>query len=285
MTSQTLTHFEAAHAWAEGMENGTLTGRVFSSSTSQIYCYYAVDFFTTYDVLSESTLKSALASIPAENFAKREKYHRTLISLAKYLVAEGILAEPQLVKMQKLRPKRHLPPKKTVVDAENLAILLEACVSKLDQLIVTLLSSTGIRATEACNIKINDINFAKQSLTIRVGKWGKSRRVGLSLNAVQAIQLYLEGRAYQSNEYLFLNRKNQKMDRHGLNQRLQRIGKLAGIPVSPHALRRAFVTINANNGKPLHMLQMACGHSDIETTRSYCMTTEEEVINAMKTWG
>ena len=32
------------------------------------------------------------------------------------------------------------------------------------------------------------------------------------------------------------------------------------------------------------MLQIACGHSDIKTTRSYCQTSEDEVIQAMKTW-
>lgn len=66
--------------------------------------------------------------------------------------------------------------------------------------------------------------------------------------------------------------------------KLSRIGKRAGVHVSPHMLRRAFVTINANKGRSLVMLQMAWGHADITTTRSYCQTTEEEVIQAMKAW-
>jgi integrase/recombinase XerD len=76
----------------------------------------------------------------------------------------------------------------------------------------------------------------------------------------------------------------QQMIRDGLLNRIRRIGKRAGVDVSPHALRRAFVTINANKGRSLVMLQMACGHSDIKTTRSYCKTSEEEMINAMKEW-
>jgi site-specific recombinase XerD len=75
------------------------------------------------------------------------------------------------------------------------------------------------------------------------------------------------------------------MDRHGIQQRIQRLGLQANIAVNPHALRRAFVTINANQGKPLVMLQMACGHNDIATTRSYCMTTEDEVVLAMADWS
>ncbi len=71
----------------------------------------------------------------------------------------------------------------------------------------------------------------------------------------------------------------------GFYQRLERLGTKAGVKVSPHALRRAFVTINANKGRPLQMLQMACGHSNITTTRSYCLTSENEVIEAMKGWS
>jgi integrase len=66
--------------------------------------------------------------------------------------------------------------------------------------------------------------------------------------------------------------------------RLKRLGKEAGVTVSPHALRRCFVTLNANKGRPLQMLKHACGHSDIKTTMGYCMTTEQEVIEAMKEW-
>jgi site-specific recombinase XerD len=74
------------------------------------------------------------------------------------------------------------------------------------------------------------------------------------------------------------------MKRDNLYQLLQQIGKRAKVKVSPHALRRAFVTINANKGRPLQMLQMACGHSKITTTMSYCQTSEQEVIDAMKDW-
>ncbi|MFN7309842.1 MAG: tyrosine-type recombinase/integrase [Vampirovibrionales bacterium] len=55
--------------------------------------------------------------------------------------------------------------------------------------------------------------------------------------------------------------------------------------VTTHAMRRAFVTINANKGRSLVMLQMACGHADIKTTRDYCRTSEQEMVKAMQEWG
>jgi site-specific recombinase XerD len=50
-------------------------------------------------------------------------------------------------------------------------------------------------------------------------------------------------------------------------------------------MRPAFVTINANKGRSLVMLQMACGHADIKTTRDYCRTSEQEMVKAMQEWG
>jgi site-specific recombinase XerD len=75
------------------------------------------------------------------------------------------------------------------------------------------------------------------------------------------------------------------MRKDGVYQRVRRIGDKAGVQTASHALRRAFVTLNANKGRSLVMLQMACGHADIKTTRDYCRTSEQELIEAMKGWG
>jgi hypothetical protein len=47
--------------------------------------------------------------------------------------------------------------------------------------------------------------------------------------------------------------------------------------------RRIFQWI-LNNGRQLVHLQIACGHADITTTRSYCQTSQDEVLEAMRGW-
>lgn len=117
------------------------------------------------------------------------------------------------------------------------------------------------------------------NLGCSVDKGNKRRSVGLNNLTIEVLQAYLrEERPASSYPNLFLN----KLDRHGVRPRMERVGKLAGVEVSPHALRRTFVTINANKGRSLVMLQMACGHADIKTTRAYYRTTEEEVIAVMR---
>jgi len=58
-------------------------------------------------------------------------------------------------------------------------------------------------------------------------------------------------------------------------------------PVQRHAVghpRRTFATLNAEQGRPLHLIQLALGHTDIRTTQEYLMSDQETVIEAMKEW-
>jgi integrase len=282
---QSKCHKGLISKWIQALETGVLNGKVFSPRTIETYKLYAEKFFGSHTMLSLHSLKAELVSIPAEHFAKREKIFKALLCFGKYLIQEQTLPESFLEEVKPLTPKRHLPPKKATVDNDALQKLLEACESPLDTLLITLLAHTGLRASEACQVRFSDIELEKAVLTVQCGKGGKTRKVGLAGSVIDAIQTYMQTRVdVGPSAHLFLNRVGKPMDRHGIHQRIQRIARDAGVTAYPHALRRAFVTLNANKGRSLVMLQMACGHSDIATTRSYCLTAEQEVIEAMKEW-
>lgn len=262
-----------------------MNGRPYSQSCIDCYSLYVKSFLTTYHEVSVSNLKSALFCIPVEQFAKREKIYAALNCFAKYLIIEKHLSPEYLAEVKRFKPKRHLPPKKITVTQDGIETLICHSQDALERLLIILLSHTGLRASEACGLKISDINLEKRYLSVRYAKWGKSRRVGIPGKALEAIIEYLQVRPETAHDFLLINKKGAQMDRHGIQQRIQRLGLQANVRVNPHALRRAFVTINANLGKPLVMLQIACGHNDIATTRSYCMTTEDEVVSAMANWS
>ncbi len=54
--------------------------------------------------------------------------------------------------------------------------------------------------------------------------------------------------------------------------------------ISPHGLRRKFATVAANSGKPINIISLALGHSDLKTTQRYLMTSQEEVIKKIQNW-
>jgi len=270
--------------WENAMRFGLLTGRPFSESCIASYKRYVTGFFKAHTVISVDAVKQALLAIPIEHFAKRLKLYEGIRSYAKHLIDNEILDEAILIKLKKFKPKRHLPLEKFTVDLTGLEQLLTVCQSPLDTIIVELLSQTGLRVSEATSLHVDDIYFEKGYLLVRQAKWGKTRRVGLSPRVQEALKQYLAKRPQSTHPNLLLSHEGLPMKRWGVGRRLNRLGRLADVKVSPHALRRAFVTINANKGRPLVMLQMACGHSDITTTRSYCLTTEDEAIEAMQSW-
>jgi integrase/recombinase XerD len=285
MTQETLnSHKLHLSSWEDAMRFGLMGGRPFSEMCIKTYLFYTNWFLEQYPELTIDNLKKVLLSIPIEHFAKRQKLYQALACFAKYLEQEGINMDAYLAQAKKFRPKRHLPEKKHSVDQAGLDALLSACESPLEHLLVVLLSHTGLRVNEAANLKLDDIDFEKQYLVVRLAKWGKTRRVGIQSKVIDALHGYLAYRPKTEEEWLLINRNGNRMDRFGIRNRLDRLGERAKVKVTPHALRRAFVTLNVNKGRPLVMLQIACGHNDIATTRSYCMTTEDETIEAMQRW-
>ncbi|XVJ51455.1 MAG: tyrosine-type recombinase/integrase [Vampirovibrio sp.] len=272
---------------------GVITGRPFSVYTATYYHDHMRKFFDQFSRLSYVSLKDRLLDIPAERFATRDKLFKAAICFAKFLIQEKQAEEALIDELKPLKPKRHLPPKRISVDDDGLVAMLEAAkADQEDHLIVMLLAQTGLRAGEFCNLKIGDLDLKNRVLTVTCGKGGKSRVVGLTETLTEALKGFLVLREEKSrtrplaaSEWLFLNDRGKQMDKDGLNQRIKRIGRLAGVTVTTHAMRRAFVTINANKGRSLVMLQMACGHADIKTTRDYCRTSEQEMVKAMQEWG
>jgi integrase/recombinase XerD len=271
-------HQDYVKTWIKHLETALLGGRPYSEDCIHHYSYQVGWFLKAYGKVSVDTLKQALLDVPVLQFSKRQKLYGALRCFARFLIQEGALDSDYLEAVRQFKPKRHFPPRRITVSEEDIEKLLNACENPFERLLVILLSQTGIRALEASSLKLSDIDLEKKFLTITRAKWGKTRRIGLSPQVIQAIEDYLPTRPPAKHDYLIMDRKRQPLNRNGLRQRLERIGLTAKVHVHPHALRRAFVTINVNKGRPLVMLQIACGHNDIATTRSYCMTSEDEVV-------
>jgi integrase len=266
------------------MPRGTFTGRVFSPRTVDDYQHYADLYFSKRDEVTFEGLQSELMRIPVHQFAKREHYYKAVYCFARFLTQQGLITDALLERIQGLAPRRHTPPKRCTVDMAGLDKLLKACESTQERLIVTLLAYTGLRASEACALRVGDIDLATRTLTVQCGKGGKRRTVGITNALAFVLTTFLLEHQKVDAARLIHNDLSKSMDRHGLHQRLARLGIKAGVKASPRALRRAFVTINAGKGRSLVHLQRSCGHSDIKTTMAYCLTRELEVIQAMQIW-
>jgi integrase/recombinase XerD len=152
-----------------------------------------------------------------------------------------------------------------------------------DKAIIELLYSSGLRVSEACNLKIYDVddNF------IRVmGKGGKERLVPIGKKALAAIDNYLLNyRDTQKNKELttlFLTKRGEPIDRISIWKIVKYWAKKAKIErkISPHTFRHSFATHLLDNGADLRVIQEFLGHSNIKTTDRYTHISQKKIKEA-----
>jgi site-specific recombinase XerD len=162
-----------------------------------------------------------------------------------------------------------------------------------DGAIMHMLFATGLRVSELCSLKKDQLNLKRGEFTVR-GKGDKLRLVFLSPEATKAVEDYLKKRKDNS-KFLFIAHKQvgQAMEKElasfgkdaaGLTPRtVQRIIKkyalFAGImkDISPHTLRHSFATDLLQNGADIRSVQSMLGHASITTTQIYTHVTNQQL--------
>ena len=117
--------------------------------------------------------------------------------------------------------------------------------------LVCLLGLSGLRISEACTPDVTDLGGARYQPTLRiVGKGDKSAEVPLNPRTQQAIAETLDGRIAGP---LLLNQWANRMQRHNAAAIVTRLAREARITrrVTPHALRRSYITIGLLQGVSL----------------------------------
>ncbi len=150
-------------------------------------------------------------------------------------------------------------------------------IGRRNTLLLELLYSSGIRISEALNIKIKDINMGDKSIRI-LGKGSKMRIVYFGEYAKEYLEEYLKVRN-SSLEYLFLNKNNTLLTRRGAEYIISNLVKTSLLKkkVTPHTFRHSYATEMLNNGADIRSVQELLGHSSLSTTGIYTHVTNEAV--------
>ncbi|MDQ6599228.1 hypothetical protein E2K98_21935 [Bacillus salipaludis] len=146
--------------------------------------------------------------------------------------------------------------------------------------LITLLVETGIRNSELCGIKLEDVYEG----SIRIlGKGNKIRFVPISKPLRLQLLRYMRVRnKYTLNhpsDYLFVNRLRQPMTRPTLLKAIKDIGKKLGVDVATtiHNFRRYFAQ-QLLNDVDIYIISRLLGHSHLATTELYIRSIEDTTI-------
>lgn len=144
-----------------------------------------------------------------------------------------------------------------------------------DKAVLEALYATGMRVSEAANLKKDNVNLDIGFLRC-IGKGNKERVIPLGKKAIAGINRYLVSSRPKllkgkESEFLFLNRFGRKISRISLWKIIKKYAKSAKInkPIKPHTLRHSFATHLLERGADLRSVQEMLGHSNISTTQIY----------------
>ncbi len=148
-----------------------------------------------------------------------------------------------------------------------------------DKAILELLYATGMRVSELCQLRIQDLSdtFVKVK-----GKGKKERLIPVGKQAIAAVDHYLlhfRGEAREECPYLFISSRGKPIHRIAVWSRVKVYAAAAGITksISPHTLRHSFATHLLENGADLRLIQDMLGHEDIGTTDRYTHVTGNRI--------
>ncbi len=185
------------------------------------------------------------------------------------------------------KKEKRLPKYITNTDVDDIFNIpnINTPIGQRNRLILELLYGTGIRVSELCNIKLQDINYEERSIRI-LGKGSKERIVLYGKPCEEILKKYIEdGRNLllngKNNNYLIvgMNKKEKGITTRSIELIIDDIIKKAALNknVTPHTLRHTFATHLLNEGCDILIVKELLGHSSLDTTGIYTHVSNERL--------
>ena len=168
------------------------------------------------------------------------------------------------------------------MSVEEYKRLVRAAREKKDErlsLLIQTLCSTGIRVSEHRCITVE----ALRSGSICIDGKGKERTVFLPKKLQKQLKHYCKERKITTGP-VFITKSGKPLNRCNIWAEMKALCKNAGIEpqkVFPHNLRHLFALTYYRLEKDIVRLADILGHANIETTRIYTSTTEEECLRSL----
>lgn len=189
------------------------------------------------------------------------------------------------VKSLRLQRRLFREPKRELSREEYGRLLHTAEESGRERLLLLLetICSTGIRVSEVCYITVEAAQRGRAEISLK----GKIRTILLPRKLCRKLLKYAKKNKTVSGK-IFLTRNGTSLSRRQIWAELKHLCKYAGVEPSkvfPHNLRHLFATIFYKACKDIVRLADVLGHSSIETTRIYLVTSGTEHIRQLERLG
>lgn len=178
-----------------------------------------------------------------------------------------------------LIPSRKVPSKlPEMLSKAEVDRILGACTCLRHRALLMTMYAAGLRVSEACLLKVADIDSTRMMIRVANGKGGKDRYTLLPPLLLETLRLHWQ--ASRPVEWLFpktdgtlpINISQVQKMFHAAKRRAQ-VKKQGGI----HSLRHAFATHLLEAGVDVHTIGRLMGHDQITTTARYLHLKQQVV--------
>jgi integrase/recombinase XerD len=166
-----------------------------------------------------------------------------------------------------------------ILTEKQVSQLIRCEPSKRKKVLLRVLYSAGIRASEAAGLRWIDVKPRSDrtgQITV-LGKGAKTRTIKLPAKMWHALE-EIRPKDVAPEEPVFQREDGGPMDRTYVTKVVARAARRAGIPlrVSAHWMRHAHATHSLDHGCPLPLIQRTLGHTSLDTTNKYLHVSPED---------
>lgn len=187
------------------------------------------------------------------------------------------------VKTLRLQQSAYLPAEKELTRRELQRLLEAACRRPQLQMVIQTIVATGIRISELQFFTLEAVRAGEVPIHAK----GKYRIVLIPPELRRLLLAYAARRGVVSG-HLFVGKSGQPLHRSSVWRAMKNLCSEAGVDqrkVFPHSLRKLFARSFYAVDKDIAKLADVLGHSSINTTRIYIMTTGEEHRRCLRRMG
>jgi site-specific recombinase XerD len=256
-----------------------------------------------WDKLSRDDFRGYLRFLGRQNLGRAAIQLRfcALRTFYKFLIRHGVVGVSPIKNLALPKQGRRLPKFLTLQQMRDLlgAPLklmatprrkgpgrpISASVCLRDVAVLETIYSCGLRVSELCGLRAEDIDRGEQLVRVR-GKGKKERLVPIGEPALQAIESYWRTlkRPPSGAAPVFVaeTKKNATLQPVQLSRRLKQYLIIAGLDpgLTPHKLRHSYATHLLDAGADLRSVQELLGHAHLITTQVYTHVTTERLKKA-----
>lgn len=156
-----------------------------------------------------------------------------------------------------------------------------------DAAVSELLFATGMRISELCSLKVDDVNLYDGTILI-YGKGDKERRIQIGTEAVLHVLAKYKNAFHteiQSCNNFFVNQSGNALSDQSVRRMINKYTALASINqhITPHMFRHTFATSLLEADVDIRYIQEMLGHSSINITEIYTHVTVAKQRNILAT--